>query len=127
MFKTRNCFWGKNNFLATFTLIFDLIHSTFFYESYCDGPENKILCYFVWEIVCAKLDGNLANKIYCGQLIRCSSSVGANYRATRRAKSRADFTNKFKIVEEELDEALYFLQLLKEFNPEERNVIEQLY
>ncbi len=43
------------------------------------------------------------------QLIRCSSSVGANYRAACRAKSNADFLNKLKIVEEELDEAMYYL------------------
>ena len=30
-------------------------------------------------------------------------------RASRRAKSNADFINKLKIVEEELDESLFFL------------------
>jgi four helix bundle protein len=34
------------------------------------------------------------------QLIRSSSSVGANYRASQRAKSTADFINNLKIVEE---------------------------
>lgn len=42
---------------------------------------------------------------YINQLIRCSSSVGANYRASQRAKSPADFINKLKIVEEETDES----------------------
>ena len=37
------------------------------------------------------------------QLLRCGTSVGANYRAACRAKSKADFINKFKIVEEECD------------------------
>lgn len=46
------------------------------------------------------------------QLVRCSTSVGANYRAACRAKSTADFINKLKIVEEEADEANYFLDLL---------------
>ena len=49
---------------------------------------------------------------YVNQLIRCSSSVGANYRASQRAKSTADFINKLKIVEEEADESHYFLELL---------------
>ena len=40
------------------------------------------------------------NRAYCNQMIRSSSSVGANYRASRRAKSNADFINKLKIVEE---------------------------
>lgn len=61
------------------------------------------------------------------QLIRSSSSVGANYRATRRAKSKADFINKFKIVDEEIDESLYFLELLVEFNKDKRNKIAVLY
>lgn len=50
------------------------------------------------------------------QLIRCSNSVGANYRASQIAKSTADFINKLKIVEEETDESQYFLELLIEVN-----------
>jgi four helix bundle protein len=59
---------------------------------------------------------NTVNKEYFRQLVRCSSSVGANYRAAGRAKSDADFINKLKIVEEESDESVYFLELLREFN-----------
>jgi four helix bundle protein len=47
-----------------------------------------------------------------GQLIRSATSVGANYRAACRAKSRADFISKMKTVEEECDEALYWLEVL---------------
>jgi four helix bundle protein len=61
---------------------------------------------------------NVLNKNYSNQLVRCSSSVGANYRAACRAKSTADFLNKLKIVEEELDESMFFLELLEEFNPD---------
>ncbi len=46
------------------------------------------------------------------QLISCGTSVGANYRAACRARSRADFVAKLKIVEEECDESLYWLELL---------------
>ena len=54
---------------------------------------------------------------YVNQLIRCSSSVGANYRASQRSKSDADFINKLKIVEEEeANESQYFLELLFEIN-----------
>jgi four helix bundle protein len=48
------------------------------------------------------------------QLLRSSTSVGANYRAACRAKSTADIINKFKTVEEEADETLYWLELLVE-------------
>lgn len=53
---------------------------------------------------------------YKRQLVRCSSSVGANYRAACRAKSTKDFINKLKIVEEELDESLYFIELISELS-----------
>jgi four helix bundle protein len=66
----------------------------------------------------SSLPYNILNKNYSNQLVRCSSSVGANYSAACRAKSTADFLNKLKIVEEELDESMFFLELLEEFNPE---------
>jgi four helix bundle protein len=73
------------------------------------------------------LQKNVINNAYSSQLVRSSSSVGANYRATRRAKSSADFINKFKIVEEELDESLFFLELIVEFNEDKREKIAVLY
>lgn len=48
------------------------------------------------------------------QLLRSGTSVGANYRAACRAKSSADFVNKLKIVEEEGDESLFWMELLIE-------------
>jgi len=67
------------------------------------------------------------NRAYCNQIIRSSSSVGANYGAFRRAKSNADFINKLKIVEEELDESLFFLELLEVFNQPQKEEIKTLY
>ena len=49
-----------------------------------------------------------------GQLLRSGTSVGANYRSACRAKSRPDFVHKLKIVEEECDESLYWMELLVE-------------
>ncbi len=54
-----------------------------------------------------------AMRIISDQVLRSSSSVGANYRAARRAKSGRDFINKLKIVEEETDETLYWLEVLE--------------
>ncbi len=73
----------------------------------------------------SSLPYNVVNKNYSNQLVRCSSSVGANYRAACRAKSTADFINKLKIVEEELDETMFFLELLEEFNPNEKEPIQR--
>ena len=48
------------------------------------------------------------------QLVRSALSVGANYRAACRARSRADFISKMGIVEEEVDESSYWLEMLVE-------------
>ncbi len=53
-----------------------------------------------------------ASDVIARQLLRCGTSVAANYRAACRARSRADFIAKLGIVEEETDECLYWLDLL---------------
>jgi four helix bundle protein len=70
---------------------------------------------------------NIVNRNYADQLNRSASSTGANYRAACRAKSKADFLNKLKIVEEELDETLFFMELLVELNAELREKIVPIY
>lgn len=45
------------------------------------------------------------------QLLRAGTSVGANYRAAKRAKSTAHFISKMGDVEEECDECLYWMEL----------------
>jgi len=70
---------------------------------------------------CENLKPTYTILAYTKQLIRSSSSVGANYRAACRAKSTADFINKLKIVEE-LDESIYFLELITEVEPSVKKV-----
>jgi four helix bundle protein len=48
------------------------------------------------------------------QLLRSGTSIGANYRAACRGKSKADVISKLAIVEEEADETIYWLELLIE-------------
>ncbi len=48
------------------------------------------------------------------QLLRAGTSVGANYRAACRARSRKEFLAKLGIVEEEADEAQFWLELMEE-------------
>lgn len=62
------------------------------------------------------LKKSTANEVMGKQVMRSATSVGANYRAACKAKSTADFINKLKIVEEESDESVYWLELIKEFN-----------
>jgi four helix bundle protein len=67
-----------------------------------------------------------ANDIMGRQIIRSATSVGANYRAVCKAKSSADFINKLKIVEEESDESVYWLELIKAYNGIEHPDFEKL-
>ena len=77
--------------------------------------------------LCLGLDYNIVNKTYINQIVRCSSSASANYRAACRGKSKADFLNKLRIVEEELDETMHFYELLAEFNENRKQQLRELY
>ena len=65
----------------------------------------------VLEVV-DSLPRSTKGKNIADQLCRAGTSVAANYRAACRSKSRADFVHKLGIVEEEADEALFWLELI---------------
>jgi four helix bundle protein len=60
------------------------------------------------------------------QLLRAGTSVGANYRAAVRGRSRADFVSRMGIVEEECDEALYWIDVLVELGFVSKTRVEEL-
>jgi four helix bundle protein len=60
------------------------------------------------------------------QLLRCATSVGANYRAACRGRSKADFISKLGIVEEEADESAYWLEMLVEAKVVKPNSVAEL-
>ena len=64
--------------------------------------------------LCEGFPRNAAGFETAKQLIRSAGSVGANYRATVRAKSTDDFIYKIEIVLEEADESHYWLEVVKE-------------
>ena len=72
-----------------------------------DFALRIIKLYFALE---KKGDG--ASLVLGKQLLRCGTSVGANFRAACHGKSRADFLAKLKICEEEADESEYWIELL---------------
>lgn len=78
-----------------------------------------------WDF-CSKIPKSREFNAYVNQLLKSSSSIGANYRASQRVKSTADFINKLKIVEEETDESVYWLELFLEIVPEHKAEIEKL-
>ena len=73
---------------------------------------------FEFGIRCIRLEESLPNspvaQTITRQLIRAATSVGANYRAAIRSRSRADFVSKTGIVEEECDEAVYWIEVILE-------------
>jgi len=77
--------------------------------------QNRTKCFAirVFKTV-EKLPKSKGTEVIAYQLIKASSSVAAHYRAVCRAKSRADFINKLKIVEEEADESLFWLEFISD-------------
>jgi len=76
--------------------------------------------------LCESLPRGRAANTIANQLIRCGTSVGANYRAACRARSPADFIAKMAIVEEECDESLYWMELLIESKLVEQKLLAEL-
>jgi four helix bundle protein len=64
--------------------------------------------------LCQKLPRTQEARLIGGQIFRSGTSVGANYRAACRGRSRAEFIAKMGVVLEEADETLYWLELLGE-------------
>ena len=60
------------------------------------------------------LPHSVAGEVFGKQLLRCATSVAANYRAACRGKSEQDFLAKLKICEEEADESLFWLEMIVE-------------
>jgi four helix bundle protein len=61
------------------------------------------------------------------QMVRSAPSVAANYRAACRGKSNPDFINKLKIVEEELDETMFWIEFIIELLPHLKSDFEPSY
>ena len=62
----------------------------------------------------ATLPNTVAGRAIGGQLVRSGSSVGANYRAACRGRSKAEFVAKLGIAEEEADESGYWMEVIIE-------------
>jgi four helix bundle protein len=73
-----------------------------------------------------KLPNNITGITIARQIIRSGTSPGTNYRAACLGKSDKDFLNKLKMVEEELDETIYWLELIVESGLVKPNLIDDL-
>ena len=64
--------------------------------------------------LCRQLPPTREGRLVGDQFFRAGTSVGANYRAACRARSKADFISKLSIVLEETDESLYWMEIIDE-------------
>ena len=72
------------------------------------------------------LPNSVKGRAIANQVMRSSTSVAANYRAACRARSRAEFIAKLGVVEEEADEAAFWLELIIDSKIRSKTQIEPL-
>lgn len=60
-----------------------------------------------------KMDYSISKKVLMNQIVRSATSVGANYRASCRARSNKEFVSKINIVLEEIDECCFWLEIIQ--------------
>ncbi len=87
--------------------------------------RTKAFALRVMKLVGALPDGSVARTIG-NQLIRSGTSIGANYRAACRGRSRAEFIAKLGVVVEESDETCYWLELIIDGQLIARHLVEPL-
>jgi four helix bundle protein len=63
--------------------------------------------------LCSKLPSSTVSSVFRNQLLRSGTSVGANYREARRGRSKAEFLSKAGECLRELDESLYWIELIQ--------------
>jgi four helix bundle protein len=83
--------------------------------------RTKALALRVLKLI-EHLPNTIGGRVLANQVARSATSVGANYRAACRARSRAEFASKLGTVAEEADENLYWPELIRDGNfvPEKR-------
>ena len=72
------------------------------------------------------MPNNTVGRTIGGQLVRCGTSVGANYRSACRARSKAEFIAKLGIVLEEADESEFWLELIIESELIKKELVDPL-
>lgn len=83
--------------------------------------RTKLFALCILKLVAA-LPENIEGRAIANQLVRCGTSVAANYRAACRSRSKVEFVAKMGVVLEEADETQLWLELILEGNllPSER-------
>lgn len=92
-----------------------------------ENLKNRLIK-FTLEIVnlSKKLPKSVENQVFSKQIIRSSSSVGANYSEAIFAHSRIEFIHSLNISRKETSETLYWLEIIKQVNPKYTKDIDKL-
>jgi len=77
--------------------------------------------------LCKKLPNDIVNIKLIGQLVNASGSIGANYREANEALGKKDFAHRMRISRKECKESSYWMELLKEANPQFTEEIHGLF
>lgn len=88
--------------------------------------RTRLFAYDCYDLCEMLPNSYMANHIK-GQLLRCSSSVAANYRATQLAQSIATFIAKISIVLEEADESEFWLKFIIDKKIIENDLVNKLH
>ena len=88
--------------------------------------RTKQLALRVMKLV-SSLPKTVEGSVLGKQLLRSGTSVGANYRAACKSRSKAEFVSKLGIVEEEADECGFWLELIMEHGLMPRGRVEPLH
>jgi len=93
-----------------------------------DGDLKQRTKQFALSIIrlCRTLPASDEARILRKQILRSGTSIGANYRAACRARSKAEFIAKLGIVLEESDETVFWLELMEEAGVGNRDKIQPL-
>lgn len=90
------------------------------YQTRLQQLEQRTIAFSVNVVkICGKHSHDSMLRPLLDQLIRSSTSIGANYAEANNASSKADFKNKIFIAKKEAAETRYWLQVLSELLPEE--------
>jgi len=74
-----------------------------------------------------KIKKNRINESIISQFVRSATSVGANYCEANGASSKKDFNNKIFICRKEIQETKYWIEMIAESNPEEKEALKVLW
>lgn len=76
--------------------------------------------------LCRSLESDEQGRMVGRQLMRSASSVAANYRAACRPRSHAEFVSKIGVVVEEIDETVFWLELLVDIGLVKQELLAEL-